>query len=170
MVQRLRAKTGGDRIDVTIGDFATTRVEGAFRLVYLVYNTIMNLTAQDDQVACFGTVADDLEPGGRFVIEVTVPDLRRPPPGESVQAFTVTPTHVGFDGYTDIPTQIVYSHHYSIDGDAVERLSAPFRYVWPSELDLMARLAGLTLRERWGGWDPSSFTNESRSHVSVWVT
>jgi SAM-dependent methyltransferase len=168
MVERLRAKVGADDIGVTIGDFATTRVDGTFGLAYLVYNTITNLTTQDDQVECFRNVATHLEPGGCFVIEVGVPDLRRLPPGETVRAFTVSPTHVGFDEYTDMTAQISYSHHYWVVGDKLEIFSAPYRYVWPSELDLMARIAGMTLRERWSGWTREPFTSESTSHVSVW--
>jgi SAM-dependent methyltransferase len=168
MVERLRAKPGAERIGVTIGDFATTRVDGQFRLVYLVFNTIMNLTTQEDQVACFCNAAAHLEPGGCFVIEVGVPDLRRLPPGESVRAFAVTPTYVGLDEYTDFVAQISYSHHYHAEEGRFVLFSAPFRYVWPSELDLMARIAGMTLRERWSGWTREPFTAESTSHVSVW--
>jgi SAM-dependent methyltransferase len=168
MVARLRAKAGADDIGVAIGDFATTRVDGSFRLVYLVYNTIMNLTSQDEQVECFRNVAAHLEPGGCFVIEVGVPDLRRLPPGETVRAFTVSPTYVAFDEYTDMTAQISYSHHYWVLGDKLEVFSAPYRYVWPSELDLMARIAGLTPRERWSSWTREPFTGESTSHVSVW--
>lgn len=167
MVARLRAKPGGEDIAVTIGDFATTRVDGQFSLVYLVYNTIMNLTSQDEQVACFRNVAEHLEPGGCFVAEVSIPELRRLPPGDTVRAFRVDGARWGFDEY-DVATQGLVSHHFELVDDRVERFSAPFRYVWPSELDLMARLAGLSLRERWGGWAGESFTGDSRSHVSVW--
>jgi len=167
MVARLRAKTGAHDIDVTIGDFATTDVGRSFRLVYLVYNTIMNLTTQDEQVQCFRNVAAHLEPGGCFVIEVGIPDLQRLPPGETVRAFTVSPTRLGFDEY-DIAAQILYSHHYSVVDGQLEFFSAPFRYVWPTELDLMARLAGMTLRERWSGWNREPFTSASTTHVSVW--
>jgi SAM-dependent methyltransferase len=167
MVDELRTKPGADRIGVTLGDFATTRVSGQFALVYLVRNTITNLTTQDEQVACFVNAAAHLEPGGSFVIEVYVPEFQRLPPGENVYAFTVTPTHLGFEAY-DIAAQIAFSHHYFIDGGRVETLSSPHRYVWPAELDLMARIAGLTLRERWSDWDRTPFTGESRSHVSVW--
>jgi SAM-dependent methyltransferase len=168
MVERLRAKVGAADIGVTIGDFATTRVDGTFRLAYLVYNTISNLTTQDEQVECFRNVATHLEPGGCFVIEVGVPDLRRLPLGETVRAITVSPTYVGFDEYTDMTAQIFYSHHYWVAGDKLEISSAPYRYVWPSELDLMARIAGMTLRERWSGWTREPFTSESIAHVSVW--
>jgi SAM-dependent methyltransferase len=167
MVAQLRAKAGADTIGVTIGDFATTRVGGTFTLAYLVRNTIANLTTQDQQVACFGNVAAHLEPGGCFVIEVYIPELQRLPPGETIHAFAVTPTHLGFEEY-DVATQIAYSHHYWMVDGQLETFSAPFRYVWPSELDLMARLAGMTLRERWSSWDRGSFTSDSRSHVSVW--
>jgi SAM-dependent methyltransferase len=167
MVAQLQAKPGADAIGVTIGDFATARVDGTFTLAYLVRNTIANLTTQDQQVACFGNVAAHLEPGGCFVIEVYVPELQRLPPGETIHAFAVTPTHLGFEEY-DVATQIAYSHHYWVVDGKLETFSAPFRYVWPSELDLMARLAGMTLRERWSSWDREPFTSESRSHVSVW--
>jgi SAM-dependent methyltransferase len=167
MVDRLRSKPGGDVIDVTIGDFATTTVDGPFRLVYLVYNTIMNLTSQDAQVACFRNVAAHLESGGRFVIEVGVPDLRRLPPGERFVVFDGSETHWGVDEY-DVANQGLISHHFDVHGDTVTKSSGPFRYVWPGELDLMAKLAGLELRERWAGWKREAFTSESRQHVSVW--
>jgi SAM-dependent methyltransferase len=167
MVARLRAKPGGDAIDVAIGDFATTHVPGTFRLAYLVFNTIGNLTTQDAQVACFQNAADHLEPGGCFVIEVGVPQLQRLPPGERFQPSSVTPTHLGFDEF-DVVTQALTSHHYVVDGDRVHAMSLPFRYVWPCELDLMARLAGMRLRERWGDWAREPFTSDSRAHVSVW--
>jgi hypothetical protein len=167
MVARLRAKPGAEEIGVTIGDFATTVVEGAFSLAYLVFNTIMNLTTQDEQVACFHNVAAHLEPGGCFVIEVAVPGLRRLPPGEIFQPFAVTPTRLGFDEY-DVAAQGLISHHYSIVDGSFAVNSVPFRYVWPAELDLMARIAGLTLRERWSSWHREPFTSESRAHVSVW--
>jgi SAM-dependent methyltransferase len=167
MVARLRAKPGADDIGVSIGDFATTTVDGTFSLAYLVINTIMNLTSQDEQVACFRNVAAHLEPGGRFVIEVLIPDLQRLPPGETVRAFDVSPTRLGFDEY-DVASQGLTSHHYRPVDGKLDVVSVPFRYVWPSELDLMARLAGMTLRERWGGWEREPFTSDSRMHVSVW--
>ena len=167
MVARLQAKPGADAIDVTIGDIASTKVAGTFTLVYLVFNTIMNLVTQDEQVECFRNAAAHLEPGGHFVIEVGIPSLQRLPPGETVRAFTVTPTRLGFDEY-DIAAQILYSHHYWAADGKLEIFSAPYRYVWPSELDLMARLAGMTLRERWTWWNREPFTSESETHVSVW--
>jgi SAM-dependent methyltransferase len=167
MVSRLRAKPGSEEIAVTIGDFATTRVEGTFSVAYLVFNTIMNLTTQDEQVACFRNVAAHLEPGGCFVIEVGVPDLRRLPPGEIFRPFTVSPTRLGFDEY-DVAAQGLVSHHYRVADGGLEAHSVPFRYVWPSELDLMARLAGMRLRGRFGGWTREPFTSESTGHVSVW--
>jgi SAM-dependent methyltransferase len=167
MAARLRAKPGAEQIGVTIGDFATTTVEGRFSLAYLVFNTINNLTTQDGQVACFGNVAAHLEPGGCFVIEVGVPALQRLPPGETVRAFHLSATRLGFDEY-DVVSQGLISHHYSVVDGKLEVSSLPFRYVWPSELDLMARLAGMTLRERWSGWKREPFTSDSTSHVSVW--
>jgi SAM-dependent methyltransferase len=167
MVARLRAKPGGEGIVVTIGDFATTRVEDSFSVAYLVFNTIMNLTTQTEQVACFRNVAAHLRPGGCFVIEVGVPDLQRLPPGERFHAFHVSETRWGIDEYT-VATQDLTSHHFELVDGGLERFSAPFRYVWPSELDLMAELAGMRLRERWAGWDREPFTSDSRKHVSVW--
>ena len=167
MTERLRAKPGAEEIEVTIGDFATTTVEGAFSLVYLIANTIENLTTQDEQVRCFENASAHLEPGGCFVIQVLVPGLRRLPPGERFQVFDVSATHVGVDEI-DVATQRLVSHHYWLDGETVDVVAPPFRYVWPSELDLMARLAGMTLRERWADWTREPFTNESEQHISVW--
>ena len=167
MVARLRAKPGAERIGVTVGDFATTTVDGSFSVAYLVFNTIGNLTTQDEQVACFQNAAAHLEPGGCFVIEVGVPQLQRLPPGETVRAFALTPTHLGFDEY-DLVSQGLVSHHYRVVDGRLKLDSLPLRYVWPSELDLMARLAGMRLRERWGGWRREPFTGESTKHVSVW--
>ncbi len=167
MVAKLRAKPGGDGLGVTIGDFAGTRVEGSFSLVYLVFNTIMNLTTQAAQVECFRNAAAHLAPGGCFVIEVAMPELRRLPAGQNVVPFHVSPTRWAFDIY-DVATQATSSNYVTvIDGKGSYR-SIPFRYVWPAELDLMAQLAGLRLRERWDGWTRAPFTSESRQHVSVW--
>ncbi|KUM69809.1 class I SAM-dependent DNA methyltransferase [Streptomyces griseorubiginosus] len=167
MADRLRAKPGGEAIGVTLGDFATTRAPGTFSVAYLVFNTIMNLTTQDAQVDCFRNVAAHLEPGGTFVIEVTVPQLRRLPPGQNTVPFHVGETRLGFDTY-DTATQAMASHHVRVvDGRGSFR-SIPFRYVWPAELDLMARLAGMRLRDRWADWSGAPFTAESESHVSVW--
>ncbi|XRQ05660.1 class I SAM-dependent DNA methyltransferase [Actinomadura welshii] len=168
MLARLRAKPGGAAIGVTVGDFATARAGGTFSVAYLVFNTIGNLTTQDAQVACFRNAADHLEPGGAFVIEVGVPELRRLPPGQNVVPFRVDATRWGFDVY-DVATQAMSSHHIEITEDGRgEYFSVPFRYVWPAELDLMARLAGLRLRDRWAGWTREPFTSESDQHVSVW--
>jgi SAM-dependent methyltransferase len=167
MAARLKEKPGAEEIAVTIGDFATTRVEGTFSLAYLVFNTIMNLTTQDEQVACFQNAAAHLEPGGCFVIEVMLPDLQRLPAGETVRPFRVTPTRLGFDEY-DVVAQGLVSHHYSLIDAKFEASSMPFRYVWPAELDLMARLAGMKLRERWSSWQREPFTSASTEHVSVW--
>jgi SAM-dependent methyltransferase len=167
MVERMRAKPGGDAIGVTIGDFATAKVEGQFSVAYLVYNTIMNLTTQEAQVACFRNVAGHLAPGGRFVVEVMLPELRRLPPGQTVVPFHVGPTGWAYDTY-DVATQATSSNYVRIVDGRGEYRSIPFRYVWPSELDLMAQLAGLRLRYRWDGWTREPFTSESRQHVSVW--
>jgi SAM-dependent methyltransferase len=168
MVAQLQAKDDAPLVDVTIGDMATTRVEGTFRLVYLVFNTIGNLTTQDQQVACFANAAAHLEPGGFFVIEVGVPDLRRLPPGEDARVFTHSPGYVGYDRYTDTVAQQAVSHHFVANASGIGEVTTPFRYVWPAELDLMAQLAGMARRDRWSGWDRSPFTGESTSHVTVW--
>jgi SAM-dependent methyltransferase len=167
MVARLQAQPGADAIGITIGDFATTKVSGTFRLAYLARNTITNLTSQDEQAECFRTVAAQLESGGCFVIENYIPQLQRLPPGETTRVFTATPTHLGFEQY-DIAAQIAVSHHYWLIDGQLETFSSPHRYLWPAELDLMAKIAGMTLRERWSGWNREPFTSESTTHVSVW--
>jgi SAM-dependent methyltransferase len=167
MVAKLREKPGGKDINVTIGDFATVEVEGSFSLAYLVYNTIMNLTTQAAQTECFRRVAAHLAPAGCFVIEVMIPELQRLPPGETFRVFEASDTYWGIDEY-DVATQGLTSHYFEIVDGGAERSSMPFRYVWPSELDLMAELAGMTLRERLGGWEREPFTSDSRKHVSVW--
>jgi SAM-dependent methyltransferase len=167
MVAKLREKPGGEGIDVAIGDFSATRVEGSFSLAYLVYNTIENLTTQEAQVACFRNVGAHLEQGGSFVIEVGVPGLQRLPPGERYQVFHGSDDYWGVDEY-DVVNQGLISHHIENVHGRYERSSMPFRYVWPSELDLMAELAGMRLRERWEDWERTPFTSESRKHVSVW--
>ncbi|MEU6801302.1 class I SAM-dependent DNA methyltransferase [Streptomyces neyagawaensis] len=167
MVERMRAKPGGDAIGVTIGDFATARADGEFTVAYLVFNTINNLLTQDAQVDCFRNAAAHLVPGGHFVVEVGVPALRSLPPGQDAVPFHVGPDRLGFDTY-DVATQGMRSHHVRVvDGRATHR-SIPFRYVWPAELDLMARLAGMRLRDRWEDWDRRPFTSDSTRHVSVW--
>lgn len=168
VVAEVRAKDVAGQIAVTVGDMATTTVEGRFRLVYLVYNTICNLTTQDEQVACFANAAAHLEPGGAFVIEVLVPDLRRLPPGEDARVFSKSPGYVGYDHYVDPVAQRAVSHHFFATGTEVRESSLLWRYVWPSELDLMARLAGMSLAHRWSDWNRSPFTAESTKHVSVW--
>ncbi len=155
-------------IDVTVGDLATTSVGATFGLVYLLRNTITNLTTQEEQVAAFRNAAAHLEPGGFFVIENYIPELQRLPPGETMHVFIATPAHLGFEEY-DVATQLAVSHHrWVIDGQ-LRTFASPHRYVWPSELDLMARLAGLTLRERWTDWHREPFTSTSRGHISVWA-
>jgi hypothetical protein len=169
MLAQLRAKPAAAGIGVTEGDFATTRVPARFRLVYLLFNTINNLTTQDEQVECFANAAAHLEPGGSFVIEVGIPDVQRLPFGETIRPFLVTAERLGFDEY-DVVTQRLTSHHLTFRDGRAERLSIPFRYVWPAELDLMARLAGMSLRHRWADWSRSPFTATSASHVSIWST
>ena len=167
MVEQLRAKPGGTDIPVTVGDMATTTVDGTFGLVYLVFNTIVNLTTQDAQVDCFRNAAAHLEPGGCFVVEVNVPQLRRLPPGDRANVFAVGGEHWGIDEF-DVVDQKLVSHHFTATGGGFRHDRVPLRYVWPSERDLMARLAGLRLRDRWGDWRGAPFTAESAAHVSVW--
>ncbi len=167
MVAQLRAKPGGDAIEVTIGDFSTARADGSFALAYLVFNTIGNLVTQEAQVACFANVASHLEPGGCFVIEVGVPALQSVPQGETTCVFAWDDDHWGIDEY-DFARQGLISHHFSRVDGRIELASVPFRYVWPAELDLMAQLAGMKLRERWAGWQGEPFTSVSTKHVSVW--
>jgi len=167
MVEQLRAKRGGAAVAVTIGDMATTRVPGTFRLVYLVWNTIMNVTTQDEQVAVVENAAAHLAPGGRFVVEVGVPQLRRFPVGEPARVSGVDDDHVGIDTLDDLVGQVQSSHHWwTIDGHLV-RHSAPYRYLWPSELDLMARIAGLRVEHRWADWRRAPFTSESQRQIVV---
>lgn len=168
MLDELAKKRGADRISVAIGDMTTTRIADDASLVYLVFNTIGNLRTQAQQVACFRNAAAHLAPGGRFLIETNVPSLTNLPPGETIRPFDVSPTHLGFNEVVDAVNQILVSHHYYVDGDRVRVLSGAFRWVWPSELDLMAELAGLTLESRWADWKRAPFTGDSPSHVSVW--
>ena len=167
MIKRMRAKPGSEEIGVTIGDFADTTVDESFAVVYLVFNTIMNLTSQRAQIECFRNAAAHLKPGGCFVIEVSVPELQRLPPGETVHSFRVSDNRLGFDEYS-IAEQGLTSHHFKLVEERWERFSVPFRFVWPSELDLMAELAGMRLRERWSGWRREPFTDDSRQVVVVW--
>ena len=168
MVARLREKPGSAGIEVAIGDFATTRLLGEFSVVYLIFNTIFNLVTQDAQVACFENAARHLRGGGCFVIETGVPELQRLPPGATIIPFRAEPDGISFDVY-DVVTQRASSQHYYFREDGVDAFPVEFRYAWPSELDLMARLAGLTLRDRWAGWHREPFTSLSRSHVSVYA-
>jgi len=168
MVAQLRRKADEAALPVVIGDMATTRVPGEFSLVYLVWNTIANLRTQDEQVECFRNAARHLGPGGRFVIELWVPPLRRLPPGQVAVPFDVSDGHLGFDTY-DLVTQRGASHHYTREQDGTTRYGVSnFRYLWPAECDLMARLAGMELEDRVADWDGSPFTSDSESHVSVW--
>jgi SAM-dependent methyltransferase len=168
MAGRLAAKPGADAVPVTIGDMTSARVDGSFALVYLVFNTIENVTSQGEQVAVFENAAAHLAPGGRFVVEVEVPSLVGLPSGERGRVFDLSAGHVGVDTHDDPVGQLLSSHHWTlIDGEWVQG-SGQYRYVWPSELDLMARLAGLRLEHRWAGWDRSPFTAESASQVAVY--
>lgn len=167
MLARLRAKPGGAAIPVVVGDMTAARVDGSFSLVYLVFNTISNVTTQAGQVAVFRNAAAHLAPGGRFLIECGVPDLRRLPYGETSVVFDRGDDHVGIDEY-DVANQGLVSHHYTRRGGAWEYSAGPFRYAWPAEMDLMAEIAGMRLADRWEGWDRQAFTSESRTHVSIW--
>ncbi len=167
MAEQLRRKPGADAIELTVGDMKETRVPGSFTLVYLVYNTIMNVTTQQEQVAVFRNAATHLAPGGRFVVEVCVPQVRRLPPGELGRIFTRDDNHIGYETFDDVEGQMSWSHHWmDVDGKLI-RHSEPYRYVWPAELDLMAELAGLRLQHRWSGWDQAPFTSESGNQIAV---
>ncbi len=168
MLAELGKKPGSEAVSVTLGDMTTTQVCSDANLVYLVFNSITNLRAQELQVDCFRNAAAHLVPGGRFVVENGVPRLHHLAPGETIIAFDVSPEHLGFDEYVDQVNQISISHHYHIKGDRVRTTSPSFRYVWPSELDLMAKMAGMTLENRWADWNRNEFVNDSPSHVSVW--
>jgi SAM-dependent methyltransferase len=167
MVARLRAKAGAESIEVAIGDYSTTVVEGEFTLVYLLYNTIENITTQAGQIAAFRNAARHLAGNGAFVIECLMPDLRRLPEGATAVVFDIGERHWGIDEY-DVANQGLISHHFNVVDGKVEYGAWPFRYVWPAELDLMAEMAGLRLRERWSGWNREPFTSDSRKHISVW--
>jgi SAM-dependent methyltransferase len=168
MAERLRAKPGAEGIAVAIGDMATTEVEERFSLVYLVFNTIMNVTTQAEQVAVFRNAARHLEPGGRFVVEVIVPPVRRLPAGETSRVFHHDEHHVGVDTFDDQVGQISWSHHWTNVDGRWRYQSAPYRYVWPSELDLMGELAGLHLDHRWADWHRAPFTSDSDHQVAVY--
>jgi SAM-dependent methyltransferase len=168
MVARLRAKPGHEAVSVTMGDFSTAKAEGTFSLVYLVFNTIMNLTTQEAQVACFRNAAAQLEPGGCFLIEVGVPGLRSLPPGQRAIPFEVSGSGYAFD-LVDVASQATSSNYFTKREDGTwDFYTIPFRYAWPAEFDLMAQMAGLRLRDRWGDWSGEPFTNESTKHISVW--
>jgi len=168
MIEQLRTKADEAAIPVIAGDMATTRAPGEYTLVYLVFNTISNLLTQGEQVACFRNAARHLAPGGRFVIELWVPELRKLPPGQSATVFTSEPGYIGLDTY-DVLHQRVVSHHFRFGAGREARLfRSPHRYIWPAELDLMAQLAGFELEARHADWSGAEFTAESRSHVSVY--
>lgn len=167
MVAELRRKETGNPIQVAIGDMTMTRVSGEYSLVFLLFNTIDNLITQEAQIACFRNAAEHLSPGGRFLIETQVPPVQRLPFGETMSAFACSPTHMGIDDF-DIATQCYTSNHVWMDGDKTTSLTIPFRFVWPSELDLMGKLAGLELEHRWSDWKKSPFDRLSKKHISVW--
>jgi SAM-dependent methyltransferase len=168
MIDRLRTKVGEETIPVVIGDMATARAPGEYSLVYLVFNTISNLLTQAEQVACFRNAAGHLAPGGRFVIELWVPELRKLPPGQQATVFQVEEGYIGLDTY-DVLNQQVVSHHFNFGEGKQARLTrSPHRYIWPAELDLMAQLAGFELESRQADWTGTEFTADSRSHVSVY--
>ena len=167
MLEQLAAKPGSEQITTVLGDFATTSVPDRFDVAYLVFNTIMNLTTQAEQVACFANAAAHLKKDGHFVIEVLVPRLQQLPSGKTTQVFALSDNHIGVDEY-DVVNQTLISNHVHWRAGEARRTRLPCRYVWPSELDLMAQMAGMQLRHRWGGWQGEAFTAHSHTHVSVW--
>ncbi len=169
MVEQLRRKPGAAAVPVTLGDMTSTRVDGRFALVYLVFNTIMNVTRQDEQVAVFENAARHLQPGGSFLVEVVVPQVRGLPAGELGRVFTLKPDHVGIETFDDLVGQVSWSHHWALVDGRLVRHSAPYRYLWPAEMDLMARLAGLRLAHRWADWSRAPFTSDSVSQVAVFT-
>jgi SAM-dependent methyltransferase len=169
MVEQLRRKAGADSVPVSTGDMASTRLSGRFELVYLVANSIMNVTTQEEQIAVFSNAAAHLVSGGCFVIELMVPQLRRLPPTEVARVFRLDPDHIGIETFDDIVGQVAWSHHWMEVAGRLVRHSAPYRYIWPSELLLMARCTGFELQDRWGDWGRSPFTSESGNQVAVFV-
>jgi len=175
MLDQLRPKPGADQIELTVGDMTTTHVGDDFALAYLVFNTITNLRTQQLQVECFANAAAHLRPGGHFVVEVEIPELASLAPGETLKPFDLRPEHVGISEYRDRVAQIQVSHHWFFTGDSDDRpnnsfraVAGVFRYVWPSELDLMAQLAGMTLVDRFSDWNRAPFTGESTNGISIW--
>jgi len=168
MVEQLRTKADEAAIPVIVGDMTTALAPGKYALVYLVYNTISNLLTQDAQVACFCNAFRHLSPGGRFVVELWVPELRKLPPGQQAVVWQSEPGFVGLDTYDTLQQRVV-SHHFRFDESGSARLwRSSHRYIWPAELDLMGRLAGFELESRHADWTGSEFTSESRSHISVY--
>jgi SAM-dependent methyltransferase len=169
MVAALRAKPGGDGLPVTMGDFAEVNVEGEFSLVYVVYNTLFALQTQEEQVRCFRNVAARLKPGGAFVVEAFVPDLAQLSAGRGVRLLHMTDERVGIKIFQHDPVaQKLKSRHVVFDETGSRLFPVEVRYAWPSELDLMAQLAGLRLRARWGDWRRGGFDAKSEKHVSVY--
>jgi SAM-dependent methyltransferase len=168
MVERMQAKSGADAVSVIVGDMTDTRVSGSFTLAYLVANSIMNVTTQAEQVAVFANAAAHLQPGGCFAVEVIVPQIRSVPRGEVGRVFTFDPGHIGIETFDDLVGQIAWSHHWVDVAGRLVKHSAPYRYVWPSELDLMAMLAGMTMRERWSDWNRTPFSDASTKHITIW--
>jgi SAM-dependent methyltransferase len=168
MASQLSQCSGDRDVSVTIGDYASTTLRQTFTLVYLLRNTITNLTTQAEQVDAFRNAAAHLQPGGCFLVENYIPGLQRLPPGETTRVFVATPDHVGFEEY-DLAAQVAVSHHHWVIDGELQTFSSPHRYLWPSELDLMASLAGLTLHARWSDWRRAPFTSDSQDHISVWT-
>ncbi|HVV23023.1 MAG TPA: class I SAM-dependent methyltransferase [Pseudonocardiaceae bacterium] len=169
MVDQLRTKADEQAIPVVVGDMTQATAPGTYTLVYLVFNTISNVLTQAGQIACFRNAARHLAPGGRFVVELEVPDLRRLPPTQSAVVFHNQPGYIGVDTY-DLLHQHLTSHHFEFDRETRQARvgTSTHRFVWPAELDLMAQLAGFTLESRHADWRGAAFTSESVSHVSVY--
>ena len=167
MVRELYTKISEKAIPTYIGDMASVKASGKFKLVYLVYNTITNLITQEEQINCFCNAANHLEEGGYFLIEVSIPAVQKLPMGETLHTFEASSKHIGIDEY-DLLNQTVTSHHYRINQHRVDMFDSTHRYAWPSEYDLMARIAGMKLSQRWSTWKRDAFTSESMSHISVW--
>jgi SAM-dependent methyltransferase len=168
MIAQLRTKVDEATIPVVLGDMATTSAQGIYTLVYLVYNTISNLLTQAEQIMCFRNAARHLSAGGRFVIELGVPELRKLTPGQQAIVWHSEPGYIGLDTY-DVLEQRVVSHHFRFgEGRQAQIFRSPHRYIWPAELDLMAQLAGFELEGRYADWNRFPFGAESRAHISVY--
>lgn len=169
MIARLRSKPGGERVNVALGDFSEVDMQRKYALVYVMFNTIFGPLTQEDQIRCFENAARHLAPGGVFAIEAFVPDLKRFTDGQSLRVIDLDNTTLQMDAaQVDIPRQLITAQHVHLSAQGIQIYPVRLRFIWPAEMDLMARLAGLRLRNRWGGWEQSAFTADSPRHISLY--